>query len=178
VIKELARTRPKKISLYLILILTFSSFSAISSIQTASADVCAPDSSTTNGLTTDTFTATGSCTFTIPDGVSFMDILLVGGGGSGGSYGGGGGGGGGVMFKTSYAVTSGATLDLTVGIGGTAPTDASSIGVNGETTTFGTLNAPGGGGGGAGGENVGSNGKDGANGGGGGAPLYGAATSG
>jgi hypothetical protein len=168
VIKELVRIKPKKLSLHLILVLTISSLSTISSIETSRADACVPTSSTTNGLTTDTITATGTCTYTIPDGVSFMDVLLVGGGGSGGSYGGGGGGGGGVLFQTSYSVTAGSQINLTIGAGGTAPSNGSASGANGGDTSFDSLTASGGGGGGAGGSGAASNGLSGASGGGGG----------
>lgn len=99
-----------------------------------------------------------------------MDILLVGGGGSGGSYGGGGGGGGGIVYKTSYSVTAGTQVSLTVGAGGIAPTDGSSSGTNGSDSKFGTLTAVGGGGGGAGGDenNSAYDGSNGGSGGGGG----------
>jgi len=165
----LFRPRPKAV-LFTCLFLLFSTFSNLSSSEFAHADSCVPTTSTTSGLTTATFTSTGNCTWTIPDGVSFMDILLVGGGGSGGSYGGGGGGGGGIVYKTSYSVTAGSQVSLTVGAGGIAPTDGSSSGTNGSDSKFGTLTAVGGGGGGAGGDenNSAYDGSNGGSGGGGG----------
>ena len=166
--KELVRAKLQKVSWSLFFVLLLSSLSAITSAPVARADVCAPSSTTTNGLTTDSFTATGTCTYTIPDGVSFMDVLLVGGGGSGGSYGGGGGGGGGVLYRTSYSVSPGSQINLTVGSGGTAPSNGSSSGTNGSDTTFDSLTASGGGGGGAGGTGSASAGLSGASGGGGG----------
>ena len=177
-IKKRIRAGRRNVSTYLIQILIVSTLTAITSSPNANADACAPSSSTTSGLTTDSFTVTGTCTYTIPEGVSFMDILLVGGGGSGGSYGGGGGGGGGVMYKTSYGVTAGASIEITVGSGGTAPTNETATGTTGTTSTFGTLNAPGGGGGGAGGATTGASGLSGASGGGGGSPATGSATAG
>jgi hypothetical protein len=99
----LSQLRPRTAFLTCLFLL-FSTFSTLSSSELAHADTCAPTISTTSGLTTSTFTATGNCTWTIPE-VYFMDILLVGGGGSGGSYGGGGGGGGGIVYKTSYSAS-------------------------------------------------------------------------
>ena len=77
-----------------------------------------------------TYTAPGVQTYTVPSGVTSMVILVVGGGGGGGlgvaasgyclAKGGGGGGGGQVVYNTSYPVTPGETLTLTVGAGGAA----------------------------------------------------------
>lgn len=83
---------------------------------------CSPtESQYTDGATTYkvlTFTDTGSCTWTVPNGVNELDILVVGGGGGGGSDGGGGGGGGGVRYDSAVAVSDGTEVSLTVGAGG------------------------------------------------------------
>ncbi len=59
-------------------------------------------------------------TWTVPTGVTAIDILLVGGGGGGGADGGGGGGGGGVGSASGLATTAGSVVTITVGSGGTA----------------------------------------------------------
>ena len=63
------------------------------------------------------FTNTGGNSWTVPKGVSSVDVLLVGGGGGGGSrHAGGGGGGGVVQFNSS--VTEGHVYNIWVGAGG------------------------------------------------------------
>ncbi|MFZ9628123.1 MAG: PxKF domain-containing protein [Ilumatobacteraceae bacterium] len=89
--------------------------------------------STTSGVTTATFSNTTACVFTIPDGVSSIDYLVVGGGGGGGggglyfslcntgtdkAGGGGAGGGGGQVVSSTSSVTAGSTLSIQVGAGG------------------------------------------------------------
>lgn len=64
---------------------------------------------------------TGSSTWTVPDGVNYIDFCLVAGGGGGGcgtADGGGGGGAGGVIKMTGVAVTPGWVLSYSVGAGG------------------------------------------------------------
>jgi hypothetical protein len=67
---------------------------------------------------------TSSGTWTIPSGVTSVDILLVGGGGGGGGgttgNTGGGGGGGEVKVCTAGSLVAGQQLTVTVGAGGTA----------------------------------------------------------
>jgi len=115
-------------------------------------------------------------TFTVPDGVTEVDVLVVGGGGGGGaSPHGGGGGAGGVVYESDYSVTGGQTISVSVGAGGNGPTgpttspwqetDNSLRGENGENSSFGSIVALGGGGGG---RYDGLTGKDGGSGGGGG----------
>jgi hypothetical protein len=93
--------------------------SCISSV-TSSGSV---STSLSNGYCYIGFAATGTNTWTVPAGVSSIDFIVVAGGGAGGSgaWGGGGGAGGVVIYET-YAVTSGASLDLNVGTGGTPGT--------------------------------------------------------
>lgn len=77
-----------------------------------------------------TFDRAGDHTFTVPERVSRISVVALGsggggGGGGGGGFndgsltgGGGGGGGGGGSASCTLAVTTGQTLDLTVGRGG------------------------------------------------------------
>ncbi|AAL55001.2 hypothetical protein HrrHF2_520 [Halorubrum phage HF2] len=100
----------------------------------------------------ESFTTTGTHTWSNP-GVSEVEVLVVGGGGGGGgSPHGAGGGAGGLIHKTSYPVSGDVTL--TVGAGGAGGEGDNgdwdtSHGHNGEDSTFGDLTAIGGGGGGA-----------------------------
>jgi len=99
--------------------------------------------------TVDSFTSTGSTTWTAPAGVTTVSYLVVAGGGGGGygHYGGGGGGGG---YRTStLSVTPGTSYTVTVGGGGAGSTSGSSAGTNGEDSVFATITASGGGGGGS-----------------------------
>ena len=92
-----------------------------------------------------TFTSSG--TFSVPSGVSSVDVLVVAGGGGGG-YEGGGGGAGGLIFRPGFTVTPGGTVSVTVGDGGAGspgPGGQSGLGSNGQNSVFGTLTAIGGG---------------------------------
>ena len=107
-------------------------------------------------------------TWTIPDGVTSIDKVLVvaGGGGGGGAsvvnYCGGGGGAGGLIYNGSYdAVTPGQVITVTVG-GGGAGGIGGNAGTNGSNSQFGSITATAGGGGGN------TSGKAGGSGGGGG----------
>ena len=104
----------------------------------------------------------GSGTLTISGAGGNIEALVVAGGGSGG--GAGGGGGGGVIYNTSYAVTSGQTIPVTVGAGG-ATKNGNGVGNSGNNSIFGSLTAIGGGGGGAHSSGAGSNGGSGGGGG-------------
>jgi hypothetical protein len=65
------------------------------------------------------FSNTGANSFTVPSGVTSSSVLVIGGGGAGGSGAwGGGGGAGGVLYGSSYPLTPGATMNLSVGAGG------------------------------------------------------------
>ena len=85
----------------------------------------------------------GSGSWTVPAGVTTIQVLVIGGGGGGGSDVGCGGGAGGVVYSNGYAVTPGATISYSIGSGGAA----GGVGNNGGNTTFGTITAYGGGGG-------------------------------
>ena len=99
---------------------------------------------------------TGSCTWTVPAGVTTADVLIVGGGGGGAAgsnaantYGSGGGGGGGVYLAAGYPLTPGNSLSLNVGAGGTGATPTgvgnTSTGSQGNQTVFDQITAGGGG---------------------------------
>ena len=95
------------------------------------------------------FTSTGAFTYTVPSGVTAVQVLVLAGGGAGNNIGGGGGGGG-VVIHNSFPVTPGGTVPGTVGPGASAPPSGNhgtpSPGNKGGDSTFGTLTAKGGGG--------------------------------
>jgi hypothetical protein len=119
---------------------------------------------------------TSSGTFSVPSGLTSVNVLVVGGGGAAGKSpgnGGGGGGAGGLIYRPAFPVTPGGTVTVTVGDGGARhsgfpSTDPSK---NGQNSVFGTLTAQGGGSGGA----HGSGGVSGGSGGGAGRDSGGAA---
>ena len=161
-----------------------SGFNAVGSNTTSTFTIRAKDvnsntsdrefSITVNAPQSQSFTSSG--TFSVPSGVTAVDVLVVGGGasGGGGSQAGGGGGAGGLVYRPGFTVTPGGTVAVTVGdggpqAGGPGPTP-SAKGQSGQDSTFGTLVAKGGGGGGIhpeGGPQA--HGNDGGSGGGGGA---------
>ena len=99
--------------------------------------------------TVQSFTATGPGTFTVPTGVSEIEVLVVAGGGGAGNIGGGGGGGG-VVHHARYPVTPGGSVPYSVGGGGSSgPAYSGPPASNGTPSVFGVLEAYGGGGSGA-----------------------------
>lgn len=96
-------------------------------------------------MSSQTFTSSG--TFNVPTGVTSVNVLVVAGGGGGGCAYGGGGGGGGVIANSSFTVTSGASVTVTVGAGGSGSASYAARGANGGNSAFGSLTAVGGGGG-------------------------------
>ena len=76
-----------------------------------------------------------------------VEVLVVAGGGGGGGRHAGGGGGGGVLYISSYSVTPGSAITVTVGNGGAAA-PYGGRGGNGQNSLFGTITTIGGGGGG------------------------------
>ncbi len=119
----------------------------------------------------ETFTSTGSFTFSVPTGVSSVQVLAIAGGGSGGCQVGGGGGAGGMVEHSTYPVTPGGSVTGNIGVGGTGyqiGDGGGNIATNGTNTTFGNITCVGGG---AGGNHSGpqpQSGKPGGSGGGGG----------
>jgi hypothetical protein len=95
------------------------------------------------------FTTVGTTSWTVPAGVTSLEVLVVaGGGGGGGGDGGGGmggGGAGGVVYVPDYRVTPGSSLTVTVGTGGSGGTYPSSQPTNGNNSVFDSLIAVGGG---------------------------------
>lgn len=128
---------------------------------TSTAD-CTPEVIQYGPYTYAAFKDAGTCTWTVPSGVSKVDYLVVAGGGGGGSDHGGGGGAGGLL-DDSIAVTSGESATITVGLGGIGGSSTMSAtggpGADGLDSQLvvaaGTRTADGGGGGGAGGNNTG-----------------------
>ena len=104
-----------------------------------------------DGYTVATF-AGGSGQWTIPEGVTSLEVLVVGGGGGGGARntfsnaGAGGGGAGGLVYIPDYSVSGGSVL-IEVGRGGAGGTGGNVSGTNGTNSAFGELTALGGGGG-------------------------------
>jgi hypothetical protein len=96
------------------------------------------------------YTSTGSGTFSVPSGITAVDVLVVAGGGSGGCDTGGGGGAGGLIYRPAYPVTPGGSVSYTVGGGGpySLPViNNQTNGISGQNSVFGQLTAQGGGGG-------------------------------
>jgi hypothetical protein len=92
-------------------------------------------------------TFTGSATFT-PSFNGEVEVLVVAGGGAGGGGDvGGGGGAGGLIYASSYGVSQGTGITVTIGAGGTGVANAGLAGGNGSNSVFGGLTAIGGGGG-------------------------------
>gem|GEM_PF-2416867 len=120
------------------------------------------DRSSVSGQTILKYETTGNSTFTPPEGVTSVQILVVGGGGGGGAglyrgdvtgRPGGAGGGGGYRYIASQSVTSGTAYSVTVGGGGAgatgnADTVAGVGGSPGGNSAFDSIAAAGGGGGG------------------------------
>ena len=107
----------------------------------------------TSNYTVKVFTTSG--TFT-PSFTGTIEVLVVAGGGGGGMDMGGGGGGGGVISNTSFSVTAGTPITVTIGAGGTGAPAAGTDGqpgghqytisaTNGSNSIFGALTAIGGG---------------------------------
>ena len=126
---------------------TTSSFtiSATDGVNTASRAY----SITVNAPVVQSFTATGAFSFSVPVGVTAVQVLAVAGGG-GAAWIGGGAGGGGVVYHTSFPVTPGGTVPGSVGAGGPASpgsnhTNQSPWDGRGGDSTFGSLTAKGGG---------------------------------
>ncbi|MBP5509357.1 MAG: DUF2341 domain-containing protein, partial [Kiritimatiellae bacterium] len=81
----------------------------------------------------------GAWTFTTPDYVTNVEIMVVGGGGAGGYKVGGGGGGGGVFHSLSFPVTTSTVYRVQVGKGGIAASNLTERSENGELSYFALL---------------------------------------
>jgi hypothetical protein len=112
-------------------------------------------SNTVNGtpssIVTRSFTTVGSDTWTVPDGVTSVEYIVVGGGGGGGAgsgTGAGSGAGGGSVKTGTLSVTPGEVCTITVGtggLGGTTPGGGETDGLSGSESIFKTITALGGG---------------------------------
>lgn len=99
------------------------------------------------------YTSTGSGTFSVPSGITAVDVLVVAGGGSSGVDNGGGGGAGGLIYRPAFPVTPGGSVSYSVGGGGASlsgpyPVNPALGQQQGQNSTFGSLTAIGGGSGG------------------------------
>lgn len=103
-------------------------------------------SNATSSYTVHTFLTNGTLSVTESGTVT---VLVVAGGGGGGYDRGSGGGAGGLIYNNSYSVTAGQNISVVVGNGGRHGQGGSTPPLNGENSTFGTLNANGGGAGGS-----------------------------
>lgn len=114
--------RRKPLILFTSLALAMAILVASDNLSPVSATSCAPESSKViDGNTEYTvlqFKTVGTCTWTVPTGVTAIDYLIVAGGGGGGGRHGGGGGGGGLLSASSFDVSEIATTSVTVGVGG------------------------------------------------------------
>ncbi|MTA28598.1 MAG: S8 family serine peptidase, partial [Actinobacteria bacterium] len=146
---------------------------------------CTPERTTEGSYTVLAFKDVGTCTWTVPAGVTNVDYLVVGGGGGGGAFVGGGGGAGGLRSGTGLLLRPEQSVSIVVGDGGAGGEviaggggaqasngGTSSISGTGITTVSGT-----GGGGGGGGGNSGATRDNGSSGGSGGGAVYGGSLS-
>ncbi len=124
-------------------ILTLISSAVIAYINSANAAACSPSTSTSGNATIVSFTTTGTCEWSVPAGVSNVDVLVVGGGGGGASNVGGGGAGGGVTTNLNFSVTPSSSISITVGAGGAGGT-SNGNGTVGGSSSFSTVTAVGG----------------------------------
>jgi hypothetical protein len=101
---------------------------------------------TVNAPVVQSFTS-GSGTFSVPEGTTAVDVLVVAGGGGGGARSGGGGGAGGLIYRPALPVTPGGSIPYSVGGGGSPGIEGGQqYGSTGTDSTFGPLTAKGGGG--------------------------------
>ncbi len=113
------------------------------------------------------FTNIGSYTWTVPEGVNEVDVLVVGGGGGGSGSSsswarGSGGGSGGLIFRPNYDVSGKTNITIEVGGGGGGGAGSGyNRGFSGQDSVFDTLIAKGGGGAGVRDDEVGSSGGSG-----------------
>lgn len=88
--------------------------------------------------------------WTVPEGITGVDVLVVGGGGGGGYDGGGGGGGGEVVEQRGVSVTPGESIPIVIGLGGSggfSKNPSEKMGLPGQSSRFGSIVAVGGKGG-------------------------------
>jgi len=99
-------------------------------VSATSLPICSPaanDTTTVPGYTLVKFTSTTTCNWSVPTGVTAIEILAVGGGGGAGFGGQGGGGGGGQVLESSQriSVSPNDPIRVSVGSGGAGGWNAS-----------------------------------------------------
>lgn len=102
----------------------------------------------TKGTNSQTFTATGRSTWTVPTGVYKVSVVVVGAGGGGGGADqtnacGAGGAGGCVIVHRDLTVIPGSVINVAVGTGGAGGTNSGNAGTNGTASRFGMLSTGG-----------------------------------
>lgn len=101
-----------------------------------------------------TYITTGTYSWTAPIGITSVSVVAVGGGGGGGfTWSSGGGGGGGLGWKNNIPVVPGQSYTVVVGSGGPSMSNATTVGSEGGTSYFISVNTVAGYGGGRGGPN-------------------------
>jgi len=153
-------------SLFVVLVIAAFCFSLLPSpipfggAGVASATTCADEDLTTyTTIGTIEAVLTSGTSWTIPAGVTAIQVLTVAGGGGGGYQAGGGGGAGGVVYTATYtfsaAEIAAGHIHYAIGNGGAGSTAAANKGTSGSSSTFGDgtattpITAVGGGGGGS-----------------------------
>ena len=89
-----------------------------------------------------------STTFSVPNGLSAVDVLVVGGGAGGSANHAGGGGAGGLIYRPNFPVTPGGSIPIVVGDGSDGHRNSTHVPeplFKGQDSNFGTLVAKGGG---------------------------------
>lgn len=87
-------------------------------------------------------TGANTGTWTVPTGVSSIEVLVVGGGGAGangGAFDAHGGGAGGLYYSSSWGVTPGGSINVELGIGAPTTVASSSSGATGGDSIFGSI---------------------------------------
>ena len=115
------------------------------SAATASATTTRQFKITVKAPVVTTYNSTGAFTYSVPSGVSAVNVLVVAGGGGTGGNNDGGGGGGGMIDRPGFPVTPGGNVPGNVGGGGSP--GGQMVSQPGSNSTFGSLTAQGGGGG-------------------------------
>jgi uncharacterized repeat protein (TIGR02543 family) len=143
------KSLPTSLSWALLLSLLVGIPSQVALSSTANAAACSPTLTTVGTSKVLTFSTVDSCSWTVPTGVTSVEVLVVGGGASGSSgmsnfYWPSGGGGGAVETRSAFSVTPESSINVVTGDGGDAPTVVGAAGNNGTASTFGTVTANGG----------------------------------
>jgi hypothetical protein len=153
-----------KVSIFVLILSAFNfvnteqSVAAVITATGTNPSACNQTVNVTTGVTAERL-ANGDCvvkftaasttiSWTVPTGVTAINVLVVGGGGAGGTRAGGGGGAGGYLYFPNQTVTENQMTSVTVGAGGVGVLTNSAN--NGGDSSFGGLTVAKGGGGGGG----------------------------